>query len=80
MMLEPVKGVTLNVQIGDRRIKVATIDFDANTVNLILSDTVEIEGLINYGIVEAEFEQMVPLNAKNDTEIVRVNEMSDKYL
>ncbi len=79
-MLEPVKGVTLNVQIGDRRIKVATIDFDANTVNLILSDTVEIEGLINYGIVEAEFEQMVPLNAKNDTEIVRVNEMSDKYL
>jgi hypothetical protein len=80
MILEPVKGVTLNVQIGDRRIKVATIDFDANTVNLILSDTVEIEGLINYGIVEAEFEQMVPLNAKNDTEIVRVNEMSDKYL
>lgn len=80
MMLEPVKGVTLNVQIGDRRIKVATIDFDANTVNLILSDTVEIEGLINDGIVEAEFEQMVPLNAKNDTEIVRVNEMSDKYL
>jgi len=79
-MLEPVKGVTLNVQIGDRRIKVATIDFDANTVNLILSDTVEIEGLINDGIVEAEFEQMVPLNAKNDTEIVRVNEMSDKYL
>lgn len=79
-MLEPVKGVTLNVQVGDRRIKVATIDFDANTVNLILSDTVEIEGLINYGIVEAEFEQMVPLNAKNDTEIVRVNEMSDKYL
>ena len=80
MILEPVKGVTLNVQIGDRRIKVATIDFDANTVNLILSDTVEIEGLINYGIVEAEFEQMVPLNAKNDTEVVRVNEMSDKYL
>ncbi len=80
MMLEPVKGVTLNVQIGDRRIKVATIDFDANTVNLILSDTVEIEGLINDGIVEAGFEQMVPLNAKNDTEVVRVNEMSDKYL
>jgi len=79
-MLEPVKGVTLNVQIGDRRIKVATIDFDANTVNLILSDTVEIEGLINDGIVEAGFEQMVPLNAKNDTEVVRVNEMSDKYL
>ena len=80
MILEPVKGVTLNVQVGDRRIKVATIDFDANTVNLILSDTVEIEGLINDGIVEAEFEQIVPLNAKNDTEIVRVNEMSDKYL
>ena len=80
MMLEPVKGVTLNVQVGDRRIKVATIDFDANTVDLILSDTVEIEGLINDGIVEAEFEQIVPLNAKNDTEIVRVNEMSDKYL
>jgi hypothetical protein len=80
MILEPFKGVTLNVQIGDRRIKVATIDFDANTVNLILSDTVEIEGLINDGIVEAEFEQMVPLNAKNDTEVVRVNEMSDKYL
>ncbi len=42
LILEPIKGVSFDDQIGDKRIKEATVDDSASCVHVFLSDSSEI--------------------------------------
>ena len=42
LILEPIKGVRFDDQIGDKRIKEATVDDSASCVHVFLSDSSEI--------------------------------------